>query len=222
MQDFSTKQNNKITTIKIIAGRFRGKILEARVLPTTRPTKAIVKESVFNTVAPILRGKIFIEVFAGYGSMGFEALSRGAEKVIFLEKDNEAFSILQKNIALFGGESHKILAKNVDSFEILGNILGEFKNAIFYFDPPFGEDGEFYKKILKILEGAQDCANIAESSKNIAESTQNISHESQNLSQKILIFEHASAFKMPDFIAHFPRQKYKKFGKTAISYYFVA
>lgn len=224
MQDFSTKQNNKITTIKIIAGKFRGKILNARILPTTRPTKAIVKESVFNTIAPILRGKIFIEVFAGYGSMGFEALSRGAEKVVFLEKDNEAFSILQKNIALFGGESHKILAKNVDSFEILGNILSESKSAIFYFDPPFGENGEFYKRILKILEGAQDCANIAESTKNIAESRLDsaISHESQNLPQKILIFEHASAFKMPDFIAHFPRQKYKKFGKTAISYYFMA
>lgn len=222
MQDFSTKQNNKITTIKIIAGRFRGKILNARILPTTRPTKAIVKESVFNTIAPILRGKIFVEVFAGYGSMGFEALSRGAEKVVFLEKDKMAFSILQKNIALFEGESHKILAKNVDSFEILGSILGESKSAIFYFDPPFGGNGEFYKRILKILEGAQDCANIAESTKNIAESTQNISHESQNLPQKILIFEHASAFKMPDFIAHFPRQKYKKFGKTAISYYFVA
>lgn len=224
MQDFSTKQNNKITTIKIIAGIFRGKILEARILPTTRPTKAIVKESVFNTIAPILRGKIFIEVFAGYGSMGFEALSRGAEKVVFLEKDKKAFSILQKNIALFGGESHKILAKNVDSFEILGNILGESKSAIFYFDPPFGGNGEFYKRILKILEGALDSAIFAESTKNIAESRLDsaISHESQNLPQKILIFEHASAFKMPDFIAHFPRQKYKKFGKTAISYYFVA
>ena len=226
MQDFSTKQNNKITTIKIIAGRFRGKILNARILPTTRPTKAIVKESVFNTIAPILRGKIFIEVFAGYGSMGFEALSRGAEKVIFLEKDNEAFSILQKNIALFGVESHKILAKNVDSFEILESLFGEFanKDVIFYFDPPFGENGEFYKRIFGILEGAQDCANIAESTKIIAESRLDsaISHESQNLPQKILIFEHASAFKMPDFIAHFPRQKYKKFGKTAISYYFMA
>lgn len=222
MQDFSTKQNNKITTIKIIAGRFRGKILNARILPTTRPTKAIVKESVFNTIAPILRRKIFIEVFAGYGSMGFEALSRGAEKVVFLEKDNEAFSILQKNIALFGGESHKILAKNVDSFEILGNILGESKRAIFYFDPPFGENGEFYKRILKILEGALDSVKFAESSKNIAESTQEISHESQNLPQKILIFEHASAFKMPDFIAHFPLQKCKKFGRTSVSYYFMA
>lgn len=218
------RDSNKITTIKIIAGRFRGKILEARILPTTRPTKAIVKESVFNTIAPILRGKIFIEVFAGYGSMGFEALSRGAGQVIFLEKDKLAFGVLQKNIALFGSESHKILAKNVDSFEILESLFGELanKSTIFYFDPPFGERGEFYKRIFGILEGALDCPNIAESTKNIAETTQEISHESQNLPQKILIFEHISSFKMPDFIAHFSRQKYKKFGRTSVSYYFMA
>lgn len=244
MQVFSTKQNNKITTIKIIAGKFRGKVLKARILPHTRPTKAIVKESVFNTIAPFLGGKIFVEVFAGYGSMGFEALSRGAKEIIFLEKSAESFSILQKNIALFGEESHKILAKNVDSFEILKSLLESLKNksAILYFDPPFGENGEFYKRIFKVLEGALDSAKIAESSTKIIELQGGlprslalarnddldsaISHESQNLSQnlpqKILIFEHISSFQMPDFIAHFPLQKYKKFGKTAISYYFMA
>lgn len=220
MQVFSTKQNNKITTIKIIAGRFRGKILEARILPTTRPTKAIVKESVFNTIAPFLRGKIFIEVFAGYGSMGFEALSRGVEKVIFLEKDKLAFSVLQKNIALFGSESHKILAKNVDSFEVLGKMLGESQSAIFYFDPPFGENGEFYKRILGIL----DSADLA-IKKDLDESLD--SHESSidsstNLTNKILIFEHISTFKMPDSLANIPLQKCKKFGRTSISYYFMA
>lgn len=208
MQDFSTKQNNKITTIKIIAGIFRGKILEARILPTTRPTKAIVRESVFNTIAPFLRGKIFIEVFAGYGSMGFEALSRGAGQVIFLEKDKLAFSVLQKNIALFGSESHKILAKNVDSFEVLGKMLGESKNAIFYFDPPFGEKGEFYKRIFGISDSVDSSADS--------------STNPPNLSNKILIFEHISTFKMPDSLANIPLQKCKKFGRTSISYYFMA
>lgn len=214
MQDFSTKQNNKITTIKIIAGRFRGKILEARILPTTRPTKAIVRESVFNTIAPFLCGKIFVEVFAGYGSMGFEALSRGVGKVIFLEKDKLAFGILQKNIALFGSESHKILAKNVDSFEVLGKMLGESKNAIFYFDPPFGEKGEFYKRIFEIL----DSVDLA-IKKDLGESSID---SSTNLTNKLLIFEHISTFKMPDSIAHIPLQKCKKFGRTSISYYFMA
>ena len=220
MQDFSTKQNNKITTIKIIAGIFRGKILEARILPTTRPTKAIVKESVFNTIAPILRGKIFVEVFAGYGSMGFEALSRGVEKVIFLEKDKLAFGVLQKNIALFTGESHKILAKNVDSFEVLGKMLGESKNAIFYFDPPFGENGEFYKRIFEILDSA-DLAIKKDLGKSLDSGESSID-SSTNLTNKILIFEHISTFKMPDSLANIPLQKCKKFGRTSISYYFMA
>lgn len=220
MQVFSTKQNNKITTIKIIAGIFRGKILEARILPTTRPTKAIVRESVFNTIAPILRGKIFVEVFAGYGSMGFEALSRGVEKVIFLEKDKVAFSVLQKNIALFGSESHKILAKNVDSFEVLGKMLGESKSAIFYFDPPFGERGEFYKRIFGILDSV-DSAIKKDLGKSL-DSHESSADSSTNLTNKILIFEHISTFKMPDSLANIPLQKCKKFGRTSISYYFMA
>ncbi|MGX2983477.1 16S rRNA (guanine(966)-N(2))-methyltransferase RsmD [Helicobacter sp. 23-1045] len=205
----------KIHTIKIISGRFKGKVLNATILPHTRPTKAIVRESVFNTIAPFLRGKIFVECFAGYGSMGFEALSRGALRVIFLEKDAQSFGILQKNIALFDktfedsrGDSQnlrdKITAQNVDCFAVLGEIMRKYTNAIFYFDPPFGENGEFYKKIFALLDLVNSHTNPP------------------NLANQMLIFEHNSAFQMPDLIANLPRQKYKKFGKTSISYYFVA
>lgn len=196
----------KIHTIKIIAGRFKGKILNATILPHTRPTKAIVRESVFNTIAPFLRGKIFVECFAGYGSMGFEALSRGAEKVIFLEKDVQSFGILQKNIALFGGVlgdlQGKIMAQNVDCFSVLRDLISV--GDIFYFDPPFGENGEFYKMIFALL----DLVDLRQSA--------------QNLAGKMLIFEHISSFIMPKSIANLPLQKYKKFGKTSISYYFMA
>lgn len=196
----------KIHTIKIIAGKFRGKILNATILPHTRPTKAIVRESVFNTIAPFLRGKIFVECFAGYGSMGFEALSRGAEKVIFLEKDVQSFGILQKNIALFGGVlgnlQGKIMAQNVDCFSVFRDLISV--GDIFYFDPPFGENGEFYKKIFALL----DLVDLRQSA--------------QNLAGKMLIFEHISSFIMPKSIANLPHQKCKKFGKTSISYYFMA
>lgn len=212
MQDFrkNTPKDSakipKIYTIKIIAGRFKGKVLNATILPHTRPTKAIVRESVFNTIAPFLRGKIFVECFAGYGSMGFEALSRGAEKVIFLEKDVQSFGILQKNIALFGGVlgdlQGKIMAQNVDCFSVLGDLLEN--GDIFYFDPPFGGNGEFYKMIFALL----DLVDLRQSA--------------QNLAGKMLIFEHISSFIMPKSIANLPLQKYKKFGKTSISYYFMA
>lgn len=215
MQDFrkNTPKDSakipKIYTIKIIAGRFKGKILNATILPHTRPTKAIVRESVFNTIAPFLRGKIFVECFAGYGSMGFEALSRGAEKVIFLEKDVQSFGILQKNIALFGGVlgdlQGKIMAQNVDCFSVLRDLISV--GDIFYFDPPFGENGEFYKMIFALL----DLVDLL-----------NLPQNTPNLNSKMLIFEHISSFIMPKSIANLPLQKYKKFGKTSISYYFMA
>ena len=212
----------KICTIKIIAGRLKGKILNATILPHTRPTKAIVRESVFNTIAPFMRGKIFVECFAGYGSMGFEALSRGALRVIFLEKDLQSFGILQKNITLFSESSvessAKIMARNVDCFAVLGEILAQNKNAIFYFDPPFGENGEFYKKIFSLL----DSQHLHESSANFNQNSRDSHTNPPNLADKMLIFEHNSAFQMPQTLANLPRQKYKKFGKTSISYYFVA
>ena len=215
-------KNPQIHTIKIIAGRFKGKVLNATILPHTRPTKAIVRESVFNTIAPFMRGKIFVECFAGYGSMGFEALSRGAGRVIFLEKDLQSFGILQKNVALFsessGESSAKIMAQNVDCFAVLGEIMCEYTNAIFYFDPPFGENGEFYKKIFSLL----DSQHLHESSADFNQNSRDSHTNPPNLADKMLIFEHNSAFQMPQTLANLPRQKYKKFGKTSISYYFMA
>lgn len=242
-----------IATMKIIAGKFRGKILHSCILPHTRPTKAIVKESVFNTLSFFIKDKIFIEIFAGYGSMGFEALSRGAKRVIFLEKDKATFKILQKNIAMFGSEKDKILAKNIDSFEILSSGIIIDSGDILYFDPPFGENGEFYKKIFSLLEQkvletqkVLESPNCLESqdfleSQKVLESQ--LTLESQdflesprlknaknakdstnlpNLASKMLIFEHISSFQMPNFIAKIPLQKCKKFGKTSVSYYFMA
>lgn len=213
----------KIATIKIIAGKFKGKILNAHILPHTRPTKAIVKESVFNTISPVIKDKVFIEVFAGYGSMGFEALSRGAREVIFLEKNKDSFKILQKNIAMFDSYKDKILAENADSFEILSSQNSIINRGdILYFDPPFSLNGELYTKIFNLLEShcflkLQTSPQSLLESK-IIKSTQ-IPPKSQ-FKNTMLIFEHNSNFQMPSFIASIPLQKTRKFGKTSISYYF--
>ena len=96
----SSKKINK-SSIKIIAGKYKGKILHMDILPNTRPTKSIVKESLFDTLQDSIKDKVLVEVFAGYGSVGFEAFSRGAKKVIFIEKDSRSYSVLFHNINLF-------------------------------------------------------------------------------------------------------------------------
>jgi 16S rRNA (guanine966-N2)-methyltransferase len=86
------------SNIKIIAGKHRGKKLYMANKETTRSSKNILKESVFNTLQFEVVDSIFVEVFAGTGSIGLEALSRGAKFAYFLEKDPHSFKVLEHNI----------------------------------------------------------------------------------------------------------------------------
>lgn len=91
-----TKQITKPTT-KIIAGAYKGKVLSLPSLDVTRSSKAVLKESVFNVLQFDIIDKIFIESFAGSGSIGLEAISRGAKRAYFIELDKKSYSILVKN-----------------------------------------------------------------------------------------------------------------------------
>ncbi|RAX55258.1 16S rRNA (guanine(966)-N(2))-methyltransferase RsmD [Helicobacter sp. 16-1353] len=191
----SKRTTNKVkSSIKIIGGKYKGKVLNMDILPNTRPTKAIVRESLFNTLQNFIQDKVFLEVFAGYGSIGFEAFSRGAKKVIFIEKDILAFKILDSNINLFKQSLENLRAYNKDSIVFLSGLLATNNIDILYFDPPFGTNGEYYYKCFNILENT-------------------------NLKDKMIIFEHISNFVMPQNIGDLPLNKYRKFGKTSISYY---
>ena len=85
-------------TTKIIAGKYKGKILELPSLDVTRSSKARLKESLFNVLQFDIIDKIFIESFAGSGSIGLEAISRGAKRAYFIEKDRNSYQILLKNL----------------------------------------------------------------------------------------------------------------------------
>ncbi len=90
-------KNNKPTT-KIIAGKYKGKTLELPSLEITRSSKARLKESLFNVLQFDIIDKIFIEAFAGSGSIGLEALSRDAKRAYFVELDKNSYRILTKKI----------------------------------------------------------------------------------------------------------------------------
>lgn len=177
------------SNIKIIAGKYKGKILHMDFLPNTRPTKSIVKESLFNTLYDSIKDKVLIEVFAGYGSVGFEAFSRGAKKVIFIEKDSRSYSVLMGNIHLF--DSPNLIAYNEDSMLFLERLCRNSEFDILYLDPPFCLD---YDEIFALLSRI-------------------------DLSDKIVIFEHISNFAMPKILNNLTLYKSRKFGRTTISYY---
>lgn len=84
--------------MRVVAGQRKGMPLKAIDGTTTRPTTDKVKESIFNIIGPYFNGGIALDLFAGSGGLGIEALSRGVDQAIFVEKDGRAFQVLQENI----------------------------------------------------------------------------------------------------------------------------
>ena len=87
--------------MRIIAGRFRRRRLAAASGNTTRPLTDRVKEQLFQRLGPF-DGERVLDVFAGTGTVGLEALSRGAEHVVFIERDHKAFELLKQNVERLG------------------------------------------------------------------------------------------------------------------------
>ena len=134
--------------LRIIAGKYRSRILEQPPLDITRPTLDRVRESLFNIIQNEIKNSIVLDCFAGSGAFCLEAISRGATKAIAIEKNKVAFEIIQKNATNLGANNLDI--KNMDSLVYLENS----KNIEFdfiYLDPPYKLDviQECLAKILK-------------------------------------------------------------------------
>ncbi|AGR77205.1 N-6 adenine-specific DNA methyltransferase [Aliarcobacter butzleri 7h1h] len=191
--------NNKPTT-KIIAGVYKGKVLELPSLDVTRSSKSALKESVFNVLQFDIIDKIFIESFAGSGSIGLEAISRGAKRSYFIELDKNSYSILVRNCKSIDIEKCQTIQGNafVQTPLILDFMRNSKDEIILYVDPPFdyreGMD-DIYEKSFHMIE------NI----------------EVDNIF--MIIIEHVSKLEVPQTLGKFSLDKTRKFGKSSLSYF---
>ncbi len=141
--------------MRIISGSLKGKSISFLKNLNTRPLKDIVKENIFNIIkhSNLINVKIeksyILDLYSGIGSFGIECISRGADKVTFVEKDILAVNVLKTNLAKLSiTERSEILNKSIeDAFK---NILNK-KYNIFFFDPPFA-DSTFVKNLRFIKE----------------------------------------------------------------------
>ncbi len=88
-----------LVVVRIIAGSLRSRPLQAPPGLATRPTSDRLRETLFNVLAPRIQGAAFLDLYAGSGAVGIEALSRGAEHVAFVERAPAALSVLRANLA---------------------------------------------------------------------------------------------------------------------------
>ncbi len=193
------KSNSKKLTKKIISGKFKGKVLNLPSKTTTRSSKSIVLESFFNTLQFDIIDATFVEVFSGSGSIGLEALSRGAREIIFMEKDRDALQTLKANISLTDPSACEIFSG--DSFENINAVVKTLKkkneDAYFYIDPPFS-----------IREGMED----------IYDKMMNLISSLPEEVVKLIIIEHMTGLEIPESVGAYSIKKSKKFGNTTLTY----
>ena len=137
--------------MKIIAGKYKGRNF---YMPAgIRPSQGILREAIFDLLGHDLEGVSFLDLFAGSGAVGLEAISRGAKEVVMVERDPKCAKVIRENLDLLGitaGFDHQLL--NADCFATVKQM--SLKNRRFdlvFFDPPYGIGGA--KKTLKLLGG---------------------------------------------------------------------
>ncbi len=148
--------------LRIIGGQWRGRKLSFPAVEGLRPTGDRIRETLFNWLAPYLPGARCLDLFAGSGALGLEALSRGAAEALLLERDPGAARGLKQNLAMLGSTEGQVIEG--DSLKWLGSGAASAFDVVFI-DPPF-QQRLWQASIDRLEEGgclANDAAVYIES-----------------------------------------------------------
>jgi 16S rRNA (guanine966-N2)-methyltransferase len=141
--------------MRIIAGTFRSRTLAAPPGMSTRPTSDRLRETLFNVLAPRIEGAAFLDLYAGSGAVGLEALSRGAARVAFVERAPAALKVLNANLARLGIRSGvRVYAKSVSAFLRASEKSTPKRepHEVVFLDPPYDAADE-YAATLSLIGG---------------------------------------------------------------------
>jgi len=133
--------------LRVIAGEFRSRLLKSVPGLDTRPTPDRLREALFNVLTPVIEESVFVDAYAGTGAVGIEALSRGAKRAIFIERNRGAVAVIRDNLAALG------IADRAEVFTgKVGPVLERVTADIVFLDPPYALANE-YTESLEILRG---------------------------------------------------------------------
>ena len=138
---------------RVVTGRFRGAILQAPEGDKTRPTTDKVKEALFSIIQSDVPDSEFLDLFAGSGQIGIEALSRGARHVTLVERSGQAAAIISRNISkikLDGSDEIRVHKKSVaQALELMGQAGEKFD--IIFMDPPYRDVPQSLEEVTKLI-----------------------------------------------------------------------
>ena len=119
--------------VRVIGGKWRGRVISFPSNITLRPTPNRVRETVFNWLGQDMSGKACLDLFAGSGAMGIEAASRGSEHVVMVESDRRVYSVLQSSLQKLRADRTELLMMDALKFIISDQRLFD----VIFLDPPY-------------------------------------------------------------------------------------
>ena len=133
--------------MRVIAGRFRSRPLKSVPGLQVRPTPDRLREALFNVLAPRISGTTFLDAYAGSGSVGIEALSRGAAHVILIERNPQALLVARDNLRSLKIESEVTLVRGKATV-----LIPNYKPDIAFIDPPYDQEKEYTESLTTLAQ----------------------------------------------------------------------
>jgi 16S rRNA (guanine966-N2)-methyltransferase len=193
--------------VRVIAGRYRSRRLQTLRGTALRPSSDRLRETLFNILGPAIEEAIFVDLFAGSGAVGIEALSRGARGAIFVENHPAGATLIARNLATLGIPTAARIATRktfagsaeilrMDAMDALERLAENGARVEFVFaDPPYANT-EAYEEILTFLGGSELLARGGR-----------------------VIAEHRRKTELPTVSGHLERMRLLEQGDSALSFY---
>ena len=186
-----------LNMVRVIAGEFKSRKLRTLDGQVTQPTSDRLKETLFNLVQSRIADAAFLDCFAGSGSIGIEALSRGAEFVVFVEESPRAVKVIRQNLALLDEDETlrcQILGQKAQaalkSLERTGR-----KFDIVFLDPPYADADQY----PRVFERLQNCELLSD--------------------EALVVAEHSKFLALPAQVMHLERRREVRQGDSVLSLY---
>ena len=190
--------------MRVIAGALRSRRLASAPGLDTRPTPDRLRESLFSILAPRLEGAVFVDLYAGTGAVGIEALSRGASKAIFVERAHAALDALRENIRTLGLASRaEIRPGKVTS--MIDRVVDPAVADIVFLDPPYAFEQEYATALEKL--GAMLADRFAADG------------GASGIRLRLVIAQHSTRTALADNYGPLRRTRILKQGDNALSFY---
>ncbi|WP_028398897.1 16S rRNA (guanine(966)-N(2))-methyltransferase RsmD [Ectobacillus panaciterrae] len=180
--------------MRVVSGACKGHPLKAVPGSTTRPTTDKVKEAIFNIIGPYFEGGLALDLFGGSGGLGIEALSRGMDKTIFVDRDSKAVQVIRQNAETCRLTDKVEVYKNDAERALKALIKRELSFDLILLDPPYKD-----QKIVSLISVIEQHGLLNDTG--------------------VIMAEHTANAELPEKIGSFTRTRYENYGITAISIY---